>query len=342
MGEIIIDEKKCVGDEICVDKCPMNVLEMNAEGKKKKAMVARLDDCIECHTCELECPYRAIQVLPPLGGEFEGMKTPEGAQVTAESSKDFNTAIPPLQDFEPQQTAQDLWDIVSKNEFSQLEEVYGINIAQFNQERQAKLAEQGFTLKGDRIFLTNDKIEKFVLGWIIIRDAMLICTCMGWPRDGYDFPVLSVTWDESEKHVHMIADFMPLTDLIMDEWYLEKYLDPVEPTFKRYTDLLEAPAGNLSWFRAISSPYVIVGRNKADDGRARIKRSLKCVCAYVSYWFDEIVAKAEPVTDEQYRDRVIAKKEKIKNIYHRQDPGGPVMTALVGKELAFKGLKLLF
>jgi len=255
----------------------------------------------------------------------------------------FGCEIPSLQTFEPQQTARALWEIFKNYDFEPLEEIAGINIAQHMMERDEKLKEKGMPpMKGDRVYLCNDKIEKLSLSWIIIRDAMLICTCLGWPRDDYDFPVLGTTWDESEKHVHMITDFIPLTDLTMSEWYLEKYLDPIEPIFKQYTDLLEAPAGNLSWFRALSSPYVIIGRNKADPERATMKRALDCLCKYVKYWLEEIVAKAEPVTDPKYKDQAKAKKEKIRDIYRRKDPGGPVRTALFGKELAWKGLKLIF
>jgi len=74
MGEITIDLNKCVGDGICVEKCPMNVLEIATVGRKKIAQVAHAEQCIECHTCELECPYEAIKVFPPLGEEFADMK----------------------------------------------------------------------------------------------------------------------------------------------------------------------------------------------------------------------------------------------------------------------------
>jgi NAD-dependent dihydropyrimidine dehydrogenase PreA subunit len=74
MGEINIDLNACVGDGICVEKCPMGVLEMTTVGRKKQARVANPDQCIECHTCELECPYSAIKVFPPLGEEFADMK----------------------------------------------------------------------------------------------------------------------------------------------------------------------------------------------------------------------------------------------------------------------------
>lgn len=74
MSEVKIEAKKCVGDGVCVEKCPMGVLEMTNIGKKKLAQVVNPDNCIVCHTCELECPYDAIKVYPPLGEEFDGMK----------------------------------------------------------------------------------------------------------------------------------------------------------------------------------------------------------------------------------------------------------------------------
>jgi len=74
MGEIKIDLNACVGDRICAEKCPIGVLEIVTVERKKQARVANPDQCIECHTCELECPYSAITVLPLLGEEFADMK----------------------------------------------------------------------------------------------------------------------------------------------------------------------------------------------------------------------------------------------------------------------------
>jgi hypothetical protein len=87
---------------------------------------------------------------------------------------------------------------------------------------------------------------------------------------------------------------------------------------------------------------VIIGRNKADPERKTMKRALNCLSKYATYWLDEIVAKAEPITDPTYKEQVKAKKEKIRDLYRRQDPGGPVMVALFGKELAWKSLQLSF
>ena len=145
-----------------------------------------------------------------------------------------------------------------------------------------------------------------------------------------------------EKHVHIIADFIPLVDLVMNEGYLEKYLEPFEPIYKQYTDLLDAPPEHLGWFRALSGPYVIGGRPKADPKRTMMKRSLECLVTYIRYWFEEIVAKAEPITDPGYKELVKARKQKIRDMYRKKDPGGAVTTAILGKELAWRGIKLIF
>jgi hypothetical protein len=257
---------------------------------------------------------------------------------------EFDLKIPSLQDFEPQQTAKAMWQVLKDHDLRPLKEFAGINIAQHVKEVEAKRKEKGTTsaVKAGRQFACSDKIEKLSFGWLVIRDAMLISTCMGWPSDDYDFPPLATTWDESQKHVHMIGDFMPLTDLVMNDWYQEKYLDPFEPIYKQYTDLLDAPPEQLPWFRALSSPYVIAGRTKADPERAMIKRALECLVTYVKYWLEEIVAKAEPITDPEYKEQVKAKKEKIRDIYRRKDPGGGISVSILGKDLAWRGLKLTF
>ncbi|MFX1297087.1 MAG: ferredoxin family protein [Promethearchaeota archaeon] len=59
--DIIIDLDKCNGDGICVDNCPVNVFELNE--KTGKAKVVNLEECIECLTCQENCPEEAIKVV---------------------------------------------------------------------------------------------------------------------------------------------------------------------------------------------------------------------------------------------------------------------------------------
>lgn len=56
-----IDAEKCAGCGLCVDKCPLDTLRMNAEGK---AYIAYSEDCMTCYICERFCTAQAITVHP--------------------------------------------------------------------------------------------------------------------------------------------------------------------------------------------------------------------------------------------------------------------------------------
>lgn len=60
MKEIIINQEWCKGCGICIELCPVNVLEFN---EADKSSVARPEDCIGCQLCELRCPDLAIEVI---------------------------------------------------------------------------------------------------------------------------------------------------------------------------------------------------------------------------------------------------------------------------------------
>jgi len=53
-----ISTEDCIGCEICVDVCPMDVLRMERERPAIKYPV----DCISCFNCEMACPTQAIYV----------------------------------------------------------------------------------------------------------------------------------------------------------------------------------------------------------------------------------------------------------------------------------------
>ena len=57
-----IDETKCNGCGVCVDRCPMDVIRIDA--KSDKAVIKYSEDCTGCFECELTCPYDAIYVHP--------------------------------------------------------------------------------------------------------------------------------------------------------------------------------------------------------------------------------------------------------------------------------------
>jgi len=57
-----IDEELCTGCGICVEICPMDVLRMDEVGET--AVIKYKSDCMVCNTCSLDCPTKAITIIP--------------------------------------------------------------------------------------------------------------------------------------------------------------------------------------------------------------------------------------------------------------------------------------
>ncbi|MGD8544908.1 MAG: ferredoxin family protein [Candidatus Bathyarchaeota archaeon] len=65
MPDVIVDPKKCNGDGVCIDICPVEVFELQKLPKYpdgEKSVPVRKDDCILCMACVVSCPTEAITV----------------------------------------------------------------------------------------------------------------------------------------------------------------------------------------------------------------------------------------------------------------------------------------
>ena len=58
MLTMTIREEGCRGCEMCVDVCPTDVVEFDAQTRKAKVVLA--EDCIACLSCSYLCPSGAI------------------------------------------------------------------------------------------------------------------------------------------------------------------------------------------------------------------------------------------------------------------------------------------
>ncbi|MBN1384834.1 MAG: 4Fe-4S binding protein [Elusimicrobia bacterium] len=74
-----IDEDKCIGCEVCLEKCPVGAILM--ENDKAKI---NMDKCIRCGTCHDVCKLEAVR--------HDGEKIPEQVKINVETTKEFMKA----------------------------------------------------------------------------------------------------------------------------------------------------------------------------------------------------------------------------------------------------------
>ncbi|HOJ16406.1 MAG: 4Fe-4S binding protein [Caldisericia bacterium] len=66
MPDVRIDEKLCKGCSICVDVCPVHIIELKKDELNTSgyhpAYVKDIEKCILCTYCGLMCPDTAIEI----------------------------------------------------------------------------------------------------------------------------------------------------------------------------------------------------------------------------------------------------------------------------------------
>jgi NAD-dependent dihydropyrimidine dehydrogenase PreA subunit len=56
----VFDKEKCNGCAICDVNCPLDVIEMDAEGK---ASCPYPEECWHCGVCKMDCPEDAVRII---------------------------------------------------------------------------------------------------------------------------------------------------------------------------------------------------------------------------------------------------------------------------------------
>ena len=75
---VVLDEGRCRGVSLCEQVCPRNCYEM--DNARHKAATPRIDRCVRCGACIIQCPFDALY-----------FKNPEGGVVTPEEVRRFKT-----------------------------------------------------------------------------------------------------------------------------------------------------------------------------------------------------------------------------------------------------------
>ncbi len=62
MNNIIVNKELCNGCKICRDACFVDIIKWDDD--QKRPIIAYPEECVQCMYCELNCPKRAIKVIP--------------------------------------------------------------------------------------------------------------------------------------------------------------------------------------------------------------------------------------------------------------------------------------
>ena len=60
--KVRVDTRKCDGEGLCAELCPVDVFEMQSSNSTKKSTPVREENCILCMICEVNCPTKAVTV----------------------------------------------------------------------------------------------------------------------------------------------------------------------------------------------------------------------------------------------------------------------------------------
>jgi hypothetical protein len=231
--------------------------------------------------------------------------------------------------FEPQPVVETVWPVLSKLNPKLMVTSEGEDITDL-QEMRVDIME------GSNLFFSTDKIEKLIITIQVVAKRLNCAWVEITPNNDYDYPIFEADIFEYPDRVFFLLDMHPLRDLNVDEWYREKYLDPVEPIWKEYHDLNTGGHKSAGWLSSFLSPYSLTGIHKSvDDKRSNIARLLECTVKYLEYYVDNIVARAEPLSDLEEKAFIIKKKLEMREFYRAHDP----TIARMSEELGFDLLK---
>ncbi|MCX8031866.1 MAG: 4Fe-4S binding protein [Thermoleophilia bacterium] len=62
MNNIIINRELCNGCKTCFRACFIDVIKW--DDKNKQPIIAYPEECVQCLYCEINCPERALKVVP--------------------------------------------------------------------------------------------------------------------------------------------------------------------------------------------------------------------------------------------------------------------------------------
>ena len=186
-------------------------------------------------------------------------------------------------------------------------------------------------LKGFFKPYTMEKCEKVCLANCILMDRILVSALIIIPDDNHDFPFLTLEWSETENTLSLLADFVPLVDLVMRDDYREHYLDPLDQLWMESKSLPGMEPNRFAWVRMMFSPYHLSGSTAKNDENTT-RRYVELVENYLSLWFT-LWKNAQPLSDNTTKKHIKERKARMRQIFRANDEGAKTMSQMLGQEI---------
>jgi hypothetical protein len=82
-----------------------------------------------------------------------------------------------------------------------------------------------------------DVAEKIAIGSIAVDNEVSIGACTIIPKNNISIPIYVSRWEERQDTITLLVDMMPTVDMVVDEAYRVKYLEPLNETWERFSNL---------------------------------------------------------------------------------------------------------
>jgi hypothetical protein len=203
---------------------------------------------------------------------------------------------------------------------------------------------EAFTVGGHRSsvrYYQSNKLEKIGIACINFHGLMTASIITVAPGPEYDIPYYGIDWDESDQHIFFYCDLLPTDDPLRNADYLQNYLyTPLEEHYQTYYNMPGLKNNVYHWARAMFSPYVLTGTIDKSNHKA-MDMLYNCTADYLRAWI-KLWKSATPLDpNSDYMKLVQARRKKISQILHANDPAGPPMVKLFGKETTQLALEIV-
>ncbi len=186
---------------------------------------------------------------------------------------------------------------------------------------------KGNVIKGSITCYGAKKLEKISLVQLELVEKYYGNIITIWPADEYALPILIISMDENPSATHFFVDCMSLADCVTDFAYLENYLDPLEPAWKKYKFIRDLPnfpdyeVNLYSWMRTITSPYLITRRVPPNNPKGIRGDLIRLGVDYLNIYLD--MWKNAKLHDQQYMNSLNQRKATIREHFRTgKDPEG--------------------